>query len=160
LIDKDLACVLWQIGAYSLGQRETPADTIPMLLMLFDVPSREMAMQYRDHRATLVGNGGSAEVDVEWAPKSVAITESTLSGSRHELTLLSAYDKNNSMSLLEYLATYTRHTIPLELPSDPVSRQPIISQYRGKCVPWSIATGRFPDGKDLWPSLPPVLKNR
>jgi len=158
LIDKDLACALWQLGGYSRGQTQAPPDTAPMLLMLFGVPSRDVQLTHGYDRATLVGNGGSAEVEVRWARQSVAIIETAISGSQHTLTLLSARDDTRPRSALEYVATYTRHTIPLTLRSDEAPGQPIISQYRGKCVPWSIATGRFSNRVGHWPTLPPALK--
>ena len=81
--------------------------------------------------ARLVGNAGSAEVDVVATTKAITFVELTPGGNYNLTSIFLPYKLKDSDST--FLSVHSRH-INMSSPSYPLD--PIPSQFYGKCVRW------------------------
>jgi len=85
----------------------------------------------QNQSARLVGNAGSAEVDVVATTKAITFVELTPSGNYNVTSIFLPYKLQDSDST--FLSVHSRH---INMSSPPYPLDPIPSQFYGKCVRW------------------------
>ena len=85
----------------------------------------------QNRSARLVGNAGSANVDVVATTKAITFVELTLAGNYNLTSIFLPYKLKDSDST--FLSVHSRH---INMSSSPYPLDPMPSQFYGKCVRW------------------------
>jgi hypothetical protein len=85
----------------------------------------------QNRSARLVGNAGSADVDVVATTKAITFVELTPAGNYSLTSIFLPYKLQDSDST--FLSVHSRH---MNFSSSPFPLDPMPSQYYGKCVRW------------------------